>query len=105
MTDTLGPLRAALDGLAFAAHETPALSDSADVQAWIAKVMDCAAAEVAKAVQQERERTMYSRRPGLWALEAREVLQLIAAPMRPDGTWNRDREACRQLAAEVLGRD
>ena len=44
----------------------------------------------------------FTRRPSLWALEAREVLQLIAAPMRPDGTWNRDREACRQLAADAL---
>jgi hypothetical protein len=34
----------------------------------------------------------------------RQALELIAAPMRPDGTWNRDREACRQLAAEALGR-
>jgi hypothetical protein len=33
-----------------------------------------------------------------------EALELIAAPMRPDGTWNRDREACRQIAAEALGR-
>lgn len=44
----------------------------------------------------------------LWAavvwMQAREALELIAAPMRPDGTWNRDREACRQLAAEALGR-
>ena len=32
------------------------------------------------------------------------ALELIAAPMRPDGTWNRDREACRQLAAEALRR-
>ena len=39
-----------------------------------------------------------------WALQAREVLGLIATPMRPDGTWNRDREACRQMAAEALGR-
>lgn len=46
----------------------------------------------------------YSRRPGLWAMQARKVLELIAAPMRADGTWNRDREACRQLAAEALGR-
>jgi len=36
--------------------------------------------------------------------EMREALELIAAPKRPDGTWNRDREACRQLAAEALGR-
>lgn len=56
------------------------------------------------AAARERERTMFSRRPGLWALRAREVLELIAAPMRPDGTWNRDREACRQMAAETLGR-
>ena len=35
--------------------------------------------------------------------ELLEALQIIATPQRPDGTWNRDREACRQLAAEVLG--
>ncbi len=46
----------------------------------------------------------FTRRPSLWALQARETLELIAAPQRPDGTWNRDREACRQLAAEALGR-
>jgi hypothetical protein len=46
----------------------------------------------------------YTRRPSVWAMEARQALELIAAPMRPDGTWNRDREACRQLALEVLGR-
>jgi len=34
----------------------------------------------------------------------RAALELIAAPVRPDGTWNRDREACRQMAAEALGR-
>ena len=34
----------------------------------------------------------------------REALELIATPMRPDGTWNRDREACRALAAEALHR-
>lgn len=32
----------------------------------------------------------------------RAVLALIAAPMRADGTWNRDREACKQLAEEAL---
>ena len=41
----------------------------------------------------------------LWKEAAQQALELIAAPMRPDGTWNRDREACRQLAAEVLRRD
>lgn len=46
----------------------------------------------------------FTRRPSLRAMEMRKALELIAAPMRPDGTWNRDREACRQLAAETLGR-
>ncbi|MGL4650619.1 MAG: hypothetical protein ACRC1H_14520 [Caldilineaceae bacterium] len=46
----------------------------------------------------------YTRRPSLRAMDMREALELIAAPMRPDGTWNRDREACRELAAEALGR-
>ena len=46
----------------------------------------------------------YARRPSLWAMQAREALELIAAPQRPDGSWSRDREACRQLAAEALGR-
>jgi hypothetical protein len=46
----------------------------------------------------------FTRRPSLWAMTARAALELIAAPMRPDGTWNRDREACRQLAAEALGK-
>jgi len=35
----------------------------------------------------------------------RAALEIIAAPMRPDGTWNRDREACRQLAEKVLRDD
>jgi hypothetical protein len=46
----------------------------------------------------------FVRRPSLRAMEMRAALELIAAPRRPDGTWNRDREACRQLAAEALGR-
>ena len=33
----------------------------------------------------------------------REALQLIAAPMRPDGTYNRDRRACELLARAALG--
>ena len=33
-----------------------------------------------------------------------EALQLIAAGPRPDGTWNRDREACRQLAEGTLAK-
>lgn len=46
----------------------------------------------------------FTRRPSLRVMDMREALELIAAPMRPDGTWNRDREACRELAAEALGR-
>jgi hypothetical protein len=36
------------------------------------------------------------------ALKWEQALLLIATPMRPDGTWNRDREACRQLAQDAL---
>jgi len=32
----------------------------------------------------------------------RKALELIAAPMRPDGTYNRDRRACELLAKEAL---
>lgn len=32
----------------------------------------------------------------------RAALALIAAPQRPDGSWNRDREACRQIAQAAL---
>ena len=35
----------------------------------------------------------------------REALELIAAPKRPDGTWNRDRAACQQIAAEALAKE
>lgn len=30
------------------------------------------------------------------------VLELIAAPVRSDGTWNRDRRACQMLALAAL---
>ena len=69
-----------------------------------------AALEAALAQQAEPTRSQkmadagFTRRPSLWSLQARKALELIAAPQRPDGTWNRDREACRQLAAEALGR-
>jgi hypothetical protein len=36
------------------------------------------------------------------SIRLRLVLHLIATPARPDGTWNRDREACRQLAQDAL---
>jgi hypothetical protein len=32
----------------------------------------------------------------------REALELIAMPVRSDGTYNRSREACEQLAREAL---
>jgi hypothetical protein len=32
----------------------------------------------------------------------RDALELIAAPMRPDGTWNRERLACQQIAIAAL---
>lgn len=35
-------------------------------------------------------------------VEYESVLGLIAAPVRSDGTYNRSREACEQLAKEVL---
>lgn len=36
--------------------------------------------------------------------EAQTALELIAAPARPDGTFNRDRRACGSLAREALKR-
>lgn len=64
--------------------------------------------EASRAAAQTRRQALtdagFTRRPTLRALEMRAALELIAAPMRPDGTWNRDREACRELAAEALGR-
>jgi hypothetical protein len=35
-------------------------------------------------------------------MKAHSALELIATPKRPDGTWNRDREACRDVAAKTL---
>ena len=35
---------------------------------------------------------------------ARAALALIATPPRPDGTWNRDRQACYELAKQELER-
>lgn len=32
------------------------------------------------------------------------ALERIAAPQRPDGSWNLSREACREIAREALGR-
>lgn len=35
----------------------------------------------------------------------RETLELIAAPKRADGTYNRSREACEKLARDALAAD
>lgn len=37
-------------------------------------------------------------------VDAQSALELIAAPARPDGTYNRDRRACGTLARETLTR-
>lgn len=72
----------------------------------VAGCTTCAAADALEDAARMRVAAVgFSRRPSLWVMQAHEVLQLISTPMRPDGTWNRDREACRQLAAEALGRD
>lgn len=51
----------------------------------------------------------WTERDGLWLLaevdRLREALKLIAAPKRADGTYNRCREACEQLAREALGEE
>lgn len=39
---------------------------------------------------------------GALCMDLLETLELIAAPKRPDGSWNRDRESCRQLAEQKL---
>jgi len=36
--------------------------------------------------------------------ETQSALELIATPQRPDGTYNRDRRACEQLARETLAK-
>lgn len=51
---------------------------------------DCAEAADSLKAQAEKIRVL------------REALELIAAPMRPCGTWNRDRLACQQLAVKAL---
>jgi hypothetical protein len=32
----------------------------------------------------------------------RSELRLIATPIRPDGTWNRDRKSCQRIAEKAL---
>lgn len=62
-----------------------------------------AQAECIKANTEERQdwqREVLAAKSDAEALK--RALELIAAPMRPDGTWNRDRLACQQIAAEAL---
>jgi hypothetical protein len=95
MSDQRKLLEMALSALrAAVSDDQPYISECRDV-------IEQLEAELAKPVSRAAH---FTRRPSLWAMEARQALELIAAPVRPDGTWNRDREACRQLAAEALGR-
>ena len=82
--------------------------DALDQERWRGVIEDAFEAGASSRDTRTRSQKLsdagFTRRPSLWAIQAREVLELIAAPMRPDGTWNRDREACRQMAAEALGK-
>lgn len=85
------------------ALESSGRVDADDYPDAYATVLDAMNTMRSKTRSQKLADAGFTRRPGLWAMQAREVLELIAAPMRPDGTWNRDREACRELAAGTLG--
>lgn len=49
----------------------------------------------------DEEKSAASASPREFHLEA--ALEKIAAPRRPDGTYNLSREACEQIAREALG--
>jgi hypothetical protein len=52
---------------------------------------------------EERSRVFYAMRSAeAENARLREALELIAAGKRPDGTYNRDREACEQIARDAL---
>ncbi len=77
-----------------------------DIAVGMEKLIDRLAAMAQPAeptLSQKMAAAGFTLRPSLWAMQAREALELIATPQRPDGSWNRDREACRRLAAEALG--
>jgi hypothetical protein len=86
------------------ALESSGRIDAYDYPNAYATVLDAMNALRNKTLSQALADAGFTRRQSLKAMEMREALELIAAPMRPDGTWNRDREACRELAAETLGR-
>lgn len=82
----------------------------ADFKDWWQNALDELPAVAAWVIQNLREREAalsdaeFTRCQILGAMEMRAALELIAAPKRSDGTWNRDREACRELAAAALRR-
>ena len=54
-------------------------------------------------IYDREQRLIKERNQVITALEeAKAVLRLIASPRRPDGTYNRDRQACEDLARETL---
>ena len=93
-------LRAENARLAREAHTwwTALAGATAEIEQWRRSAERCVTRSEARAA------AGFTRRPSLKAIEMRAALELIATPQRPDGTWNRDREACRELAAEALGR-
>ena len=61
--------------------------------------------EVAKALEDVDYKGSYAVGIEMLKMERKEllaVLELIAAPMRPDGTYNRCREACEVLARKAI---
>ena len=103
MSDLRTAAQQALDALSLVSDEGES-KFPATIQGAISDLEAALAQQAEPARSQQMADAGFTRRPSLWALQAREALELIAAPQRPDGTWNRDREACRQIAAEALGR-
>lgn len=61
------------------------------------------ACQDASTVRKNLEAITYpARKAEAAAAKLRSALELIATPKRPDGTYNRCREACEQLAREAL---
>jgi hypothetical protein len=59
--------------------------------------------EGVRAIEDRCERLIAERDDALHKLSrCMHALALIASPRRPDGTYNRDREACERLARETL---
>ena len=60
------------------------------------------AAELADVISERDHAVEQAAKNADEVLRLREALEKIAAPQRPDGTWNRERLACWQLAVEAL---